>query len=82
MFAVEQVTQPINRVSHSRRLLFGYEGKLNLLDTESGSVRELMSVFPGGFMGIAVSGDDRWIYFGREENEADIWLLTLNEEQK
>jgi Tol biopolymer transport system component len=30
----------------------------------------------------AISPDDRTIYFGRRRREADIWMLTLNEEQK
>ncbi len=41
-----------------------------------------MSISPDGFMGISVSGDNRWIYFGREENEADIWMLSVNEERE
>lgn len=40
------------------------------MDTKSGTVRNLLSIFPDRFMGLSVSGDSRWI-FRREENEAD-----------
>jgi len=52
-------------------------GKLYILDSvskEYEEVRDLDGVF-------SLSPDNRTIYFERYLEEADIWMLTLNEEQ-
>ena len=62
----------------SRRLLFEAEGKLYLIDSQSGKPREILSVAPHGTEGpTTVSRDDRLMYFSVVVTEADIWLATL-----
>jgi Tol biopolymer transport system component len=70
-------------LSDSRRLLFSDDAdKIFVLDSESGRVGEVLSLSPDYVGGFSISHDNRWIYFSREKAEADIWMLTLNEEQK
>ena len=65
-------------LSDSRRLLFGYQGKLYLVDSQSKKIHEVLSVAPYVFSsGGALSRDDRLIYFSLVTTEADIWLMTL-----
>jgi hypothetical protein len=68
----------------SRRLLFHEPGgKLLLVDRESGRFHEVLEVSPGKIHhGTAISPDNIWIYFSRVVNEADIWMLTLDEERE
>jgi TolB protein len=67
-------------LADNRRLLYGaFSHKMYLLDTVSGDVREILSNVRGIF---SISRDNRWIYFSRFIQEADIWMLTLNEEQQ
>jgi Tol biopolymer transport system component len=69
-------------LSDSRRILFRDSGELYLLDSESGKVDEVLSVSPDHFNLFSVSPDNRSIYFTRNSSEADIWMLSLNEEKK
>jgi hypothetical protein len=55
---------------------------LFLVDSESGKVDALLSLSPDFISTPSVSKDDQAIYFSRYTDEADIWMLTLNEEQK
>jgi WD40 repeat protein len=64
-------------LNDSRRLLFWSAGKLYILDSVSKEYEEVLN--PGGMF--SLSRDNRTIYFHRHLEEADIWLLTLNEEQ-
>ncbi len=73
-------THPI-WLSDSRRLLFHDSGEIFLLDSDSGRADEVLSISPDTVGRPAVSHDNRWIYFTRRTSEADIWLLTLDEEQ-
>ena len=68
-------------LNDSRRLLFLSQGKLYLLDSVSKAYEEVRDL--GGWVGsFSLSRDNRTIYFERYlEEEADIWMLTLNEEQ-
>jgi hypothetical protein len=55
---------------------------LHSLDIESGSIHEVLNLSPDAvFIGV-VSPDNRWLYFNRVTVEADIWMLTLNEERQ
>ena len=65
-------------LSDDRRLVFFHQDKLYLLDTESRSVKEILSTAPDKIEGISISKDNRMIYFSFETQEADIWLATLN----
>src|SRR2546428_1559670 len=60
-------------LSDSRRLLFLDRGKIHLLDGESGSTREVVSVMPEEVArrGFALSPDDRHIYFSVSTTAAD-----------
>jgi Tol biopolymer transport system component len=69
-------------LTDSRRLLFRDAGKLFLLDSESEKVQEILSLSPDVIGKFSISSDDRWIYLEHSSTEADIWMLTLNEEQK
>jgi len=65
-------------LNDSRRLLFLSEGKLYILDSVSKEYEEVRDL--GGHF--SLSRDNRTIYFDRYLQEADIWMLTLNEEQQ
>jgi len=66
-------------LSDSRRILFLDGGKIHLLDSASGSTRELVSVMPEQVArrGFAVSPDDRHIYFSVSTTEADVWKIEF-----
>ena len=66
-------------LSDSRRLLFLDGGKIHLLDSASGSTRELVSVMPEEVArrGFAVSPDDRQIYFSVSSTEANVWKIEF-----
>jgi Tol biopolymer transport system component/tRNA A-37 threonylcarbamoyl transferase component Bud32 len=66
-------------LSDSRRLLFLDGGKIHLLDSASGSTRELVSVMPEEVArrGFAVSPDDRQIYFSVSTTEANLWKIEF-----
>jgi hypothetical protein len=50
-----------------------------LLDSKSGRVRRILSIPKEELSGPAVTRDDRWIYFYRHTEEADIWMGTLKQ---
>jgi hypothetical protein len=64
-------------LNDSRRLLFLSAGKLYILDSVSKEYEEVRDL--GRWF--SLSQDNRTIYFDRFLEEADIWMLTLNEEQ-
>lgn len=64
-------------LSDSRRLLFIDGSKLSLVDSHTMRVHEVLSVAPQFYGGLALSKDERLIYFGLLQLEADIWLMTL-----
>ena len=66
-------------LSDSRRLLFLDRGKIYLLDSDSGSTRELVSVMPEEVArrGFALSPDDGHIYFSVSTTEADVWMVEF-----
>ena len=65
-------------LSDSRRLLYFDDGVMRLVDSRSGQLDDVLSDVDFNF---SVSRDDRTIYFGRKVEEADIWVLTLDEER-
>jgi Tol biopolymer transport system component len=64
-------------LSDSRRLLFNFQGKLFLVDSQSKKSREVLSVPGESLFEASLSRDNRQIYFTRRTNEADIWMATL-----
>jgi Tol biopolymer transport system component len=69
-------------LSDSRRLLFADFGGIFIMDIESGNTREVLSVSPDRIFSLTVAADDRTVYFAQGTTEADIWMLTLNEERE
>ena len=52
--------------------------KLYIVDTQSREVQEIFSLPKGSFSdGMAISRDNRTIYYPVATNEADLWLLSL-----
>jgi hypothetical protein len=64
-------------LNDNRHALFIATDKLNLLDTETRQVTELLSVAPRLLQFIAVSKDNRFINLSVNTTEADIWLATF-----
>jgi Tol biopolymer transport system component len=61
-----------------RRLLFGRQDKLYLVDSQSKKAHEVLSVAPHNINEeFALSRDNRMIYFSLLQTEADIWLMSL-----
>jgi Tol biopolymer transport system component len=66
-------------LTDDRRLVYGYGSYMFLADISSGSVRELLSVWPDEIQAsVAVADHDRAIYFTQVSTEADIWLLEFS----
>ena len=59
-----------------------YHGKIFLLDIDEGSIHEILSISPDIVGELSISHDNRWIYFNRSSTEADIWMLTLEDERE
>jgi eukaryotic-like serine/threonine-protein kinase len=51
--------------------------KLLVLDSVSKANREILSIAPDNFESVALSADNRTIYFTRETHQGDIWLMSL-----
>jgi Tol biopolymer transport system component/predicted Ser/Thr protein kinase len=64
-------------LNDSRRLLFSNGSKIQLIDTQTKTVRDVLSVAPHVAGGPTLSRDNRTIYFHLSTTEADIWLATL-----
>jgi Tol biopolymer transport system component len=66
-------------LNDSRRVIVQSDGKLHLLDTAGGELRELLSLtFPAVIdPGFGVTPDNRTITFARDIDESDVWLLEL-----
>ena len=65
-------------LNDNRRLIFTDLGRIYLLDTVTGRRRELYSVAPATFGTLALSGDNRRLYYSLLTSEADIWLVSLD----
>jgi serine/threonine protein kinase len=63
----------------SRRLLFAFEGKLYLVNSETKKMHEipLPLASPSRFDGYGLSADNRMIYYGLTTKEADVWLVSM-----
>jgi Tol biopolymer transport system component len=64
-----------------RRMLFSRvipaDGEISLVDSQSGKIHSVLSVTPSLVGAVAISADNRWIYFTLSVTEADIWLANL-----
>jgi Tol biopolymer transport system component len=61
----------------SRRLVFAGGDKLNLIDSRSREIKEILSAAPYSISNVSISADNRTIYFNVSHDEGDIWLATL-----
>jgi serine/threonine protein kinase/Tol biopolymer transport system component len=64
-------------LSDNRRLLFRNDEKIFLADTRTQKHREVLNSFPHRILQVALSRDNRWLYYSLEQTEADVWLLSL-----
>jgi Tol biopolymer transport system component len=66
--------------SDSRRLLFNYNGKIYLVDSQTKLTHEVLSLAPSTIAkrGFALGSGDRAIYFSVSNTESDVWLFMYN----
>jgi Tol biopolymer transport system component len=66
-------------LSDNKRLLFHDNGRLHIVDSETGVQKEVLSIAPDEVArrGFAVSPDDRHIYFSVSITQADVWLMEM-----
>jgi serine/threonine protein kinase len=70
-------------LSDNRRLLFWKEGKISLLDVETGRFHDVLSLGSDAIdVYFGLTSDERAIYFSRIRSEADIWMLTLDQKPR
>jgi hypothetical protein len=65
----------------NRRLLFWGGGKILLLDAMTGRFREVLSLQPDAIQWFGLSSDSRTVFVTRARQEADIWMVTLDEKR-
>jgi Tol biopolymer transport system component len=69
-------------LNDSRRLLFRQRpSQISVIDSRTLEQREVFSVVSGG-LHFGLSNDNRTIYFSHWKEEADLWMLTLDEERE
>jgi Tol biopolymer transport system component/tRNA A-37 threonylcarbamoyl transferase component Bud32 len=63
-----------------RRLLYIDDGRLRAFDRQTGRQQEVLSLLAPAFVQrpIALSSDDRTVYFARSADQADVWMLELD----
>jgi Tol biopolymer transport system component len=65
-------------LSDNRRLLFIDQRKIQLVDSQTKKVHEVLSAAPYAIgQGFSLTRDDRLIYYHLTQTEADIWLMTM-----
>ena len=77
---LSDVGTPCSWVADTDSLLAYTEHTLELIDSRTKERRELLSVKPHRFEHCSITPDGRTIYFALETTEADIWLLTLDDD--
>ena len=77
---LSDVGRPCGWVADTDSLLARTEHTIELIDSRTKERRELLSVKPHRFEDCSMTPDGRTIYFAIETTEADIWLLTLDDE--
>ncbi|MBX7171622.1 MAG: protein kinase [Pyrinomonadaceae bacterium] len=63
-------------LNDNRRLIFYENDKVYVLDTVTKKVKEILSVAPNNLQNVAISPDNRSIYFAIRKSESDIWLAN------
>ena len=64
-------------LNDGRRLLFDEGSKLRLIDSQTRSIRDLVSFAPDKLLLCSLSRDNHTAYVTRQVSQADIWLMTL-----
>jgi Tol biopolymer transport system component len=64
-------------LNDGRRLLFDEGSTLHIIDSQTRSTRELLSIAPDTLWLWSLSRDNRTAYVTRRVSQADIWLMTL-----
>jgi hypothetical protein len=64
-------------LNDGRRLLFDEGSSLRLIDSQTKSIRDLLSIAPDTLSLWSLSRDNRTAYVTRLVSQADIWLMTL-----
>lgn len=65
-------------LADNKKAIFYHNDKLYLLDTETKRRKELLSVAPNRIQSIALSKDNRSIYYSVQKSESDIWLANTH----
>ena len=63
-------------LSDSRRLLFSHQGKLYLVDRTTRKTVEVLSLPQPSLGSVALSRDQKTIYFTFRAAESDVWMIT------
>ncbi len=69
-------TRPV-WLSDNRRLIFYRKDKIYALDNQTKTSTEILSVAPNRLQNVAISKDNRTIFYTKQKTEADIWLGSL-----
>jgi len=64
-------------LSDNRRLLYEYDGRVNIFDTETKKSREVLSAAPYTIITLCPTRDLRKVYYTLQKTESDVWLLSL-----
>jgi Tol biopolymer transport system component len=65
-------------LNDNRRLLFDYQHRLYLVNSETKKTHELLPPSRHRVFGYGLSADSRTLYYGLAIKEADLWLLDLD----
>ncbi len=72
------VDDAIELFAEERLLLYkDHSHVLRLLDRRTGQTRELYRFGPDELIGMDLSPDQRWLYFGRSRASADVWVADM-----
>jgi hypothetical protein len=58
-------------------VLFSHQGKLFLVDSQTGRQQEVLSLPQQNLGSVGLSADNQALYFTLMASEADIWLITV-----
>ena len=64
-------------LNDSRRLVYDDDGRIMLVDAETGDTRQILSSPPDTLIYVRPSADNRYLYMVRGSSQSDIWLLTI-----
>ena len=69
----------IEMFDSERYLLYkDFSHVFRILDRQTGKSREVYRSSPDDIVGVDLSQDQRWLYYGRSRAAADIWIATMS----